>query len=442
MRSMKWWRMACLSLAIASGAATVRAESCCGLGLGCDFEQALSSDCDAPAVPTPCECLLCRDQLTGDWHGLRTSLADKGVTFNLYATQFYQGVADGGRLQDWEYGAKLDYLMKVEGGKLGLNPGLFVDFHAETRLGSSVNPIDGLLLPSNIAMNFPDPNRHVTSITGLTVTQALSETFAVYGGKINTLDSYGLQYFGGPGLGGFMNTALVFNPIMARTVPYSAAGVGAAVLRGGKPFLALTVFDPQERATDGMEDLYERGVVLVPDLTFHTTMLGLPGIYNFGGTYSNADYTSVDPSAWLTLPSLGTLPRETGSWSVYSNFYQALWADAGDAKRSWGVFGQFGLSDGNPNPIQWVANAGIGGRSMIRGRDLDRFGAGFFYNGLSDELKSQGVVSLQDEYGVELFYNYAISAAVMLTADLQVVEPAVVNYDTAIIPGVRLQAIF
>jgi porin len=79
---------------------------------------------------------------------------------------------------------------------------------------------------------------------------------------------------------------------------------------------------------------------------------------------------------------------------------------------------------------------------MIRGRDLDRFGAGFFYNGLSDELKSQGVVSLQDEYGVELFYNYAISAAVMLTADLQVVEPAVVNYDTAIIPGVRLQAIF
>ncbi len=192
--------------------------------------------------------LLTRERLTGDWWGRRSSLADRGLTFDLFSTQFYQGVAQGGREQEWEYGGKLDYLFNVDGGKLGLWQGLFVNLHAETRYGKSVNEIDGLIAPSNIAMNFPEPDANVTSITGLKITQALSENFAVYLGKINTLDEYPLRYSPGlgtnkPGLEGFMNSSLVFNTIMARTIPYSAAGVGAAVLREGEPAFTLTAFD-------------------------------------------------------------------------------------------------------------------------------------------------------------------------------------------------------
>src|SRR6185369_15587944 len=179
--------------------------------------------------------------------------------FDLFLTQFYQGIASGGQEQAWEYGGKIDYLGNLDAQKLGLMDGLFVNMHAETRYGTDVNSIDGLIAPSNISMNFPDPDVNITSVTGLKITKLLSETFAIYGGKINTLDEYPLRYSPGlgtnkPGLEGFMNTSLVFNPIAARTVPYAAFGVGAAVLQEGEPLFTFTVFDPEERATTGLRD--------------------------------------------------------------------------------------------------------------------------------------------------------------------------------------------
>jgi porin len=391
------------------------------------------------------ECLWCRDKATGDWFGLRKSIADRGVEFDLSATQFYQGVASGGKEQEWEYGGKLDYFMDVDAGKLGLKQGFHVNMHAETRFGQSINPVDGLLAPSNIAMLFPTPNSDVTSITGLKLTQALNENFAIYAGKINTLDDYALRYAGGPGLGGFMNTSLVFNPILARTVPYSAAGVGAAFLREGGSSFTFTVFDPQERVVMGLEDLYARGVVLVPDLLLKVKPLGLPGTYMFGATYSNAEYVSVERSAWLDVPDVpGVYPVERGSWCTYANFYQSLWVDPCNEKRHWGLFGQFGISDGNPNPIRYTANGGIAGQGIIPSRNLDRFGVGYFYVGLSDNFKTllEPRAPQQDEYGVELFYNYAITPWCFLSGDLQVARPSTVGLDTSILPGLRLQAIF
>ena len=37
-----------------------------------------------------------RSYLTGDWGGLRSKLADRGVQFESNLTQIYQGVASGG----------------------------------------------------------------------------------------------------------------------------------------------------------------------------------------------------------------------------------------------------------------------------------------------------------------------------------------------------------
>ncbi len=409
----------------------------------------------APSPPNPfAGDLRTRLRATGDWWGSRSALAERGLTYDVFLTQFYQGVASGGGEQAYRYGGKLDYLFRLDSGKLGLWQGFFVDLHAETRYGSDVNGIDGMITPSNIPMSFPEPGVNVTSITGLKFTQALSENFAVFLGKINTLDEYGFKYSPGlgmdkPGLEGFMNTSLVFNPIVARTVPYSAAGTGFAYLREGEPLFALSVLDPEERATSGVENLYGRGVVLVPDLTFRIKPFGRPGKYNFGGTWSSATYRSFDPTAYLNLPPAIILdpdasPKETGSWSLYSNFYQSLFVDECDEKRNWGVFGQFGISDGNPNPVRFVANGGIGGRSLLRGRNYDTFGIGYFYIGLSDNFKALAsfVQPVRDEFGVELFYNFAITPWARLTGDLQIARPSTVGLDTAIIPGLRFQILF
>jgi porin len=422
-----------------------------GLAEATGSESAVQS----PAAANPyAGDLLSRNRLTGDWWGARSSLADRGLTFDFFDTQFYQGVASGGQEQQFRYGGKLDYLFNLDGGKLDLLQGFFINLHAETRYGADVNNIDGLIAPSNLPMSFPKPEANITSITGLKFTQVLGENFAIYLGKINTLDEYGFRYAPAlgtnrPGLAGFMNTSLVFNPIVARTVPYSAAGIGFAYLRDGESFLSLSVFDPEERATTGVQDLFAHGVVLIPDLTFKAKPFGLPGKFNFGGTWSSARYRSFDPAAYLSLPPQLILderfsPKETGSWCLYANFYQSLWVDEEDEKRTWGVFGQFGISDGNPNPIRFVANGGLGGRSMIPGREVDTFGAAFFYLGLSNEFKTLANPFLPqgDEYGAELFYNIAITPWARFTGDLQIARPSTLGYNTVIIPGFRLQFLF
>jgi porin len=401
--------------------------------------------------------LFTRTKLTGDWWGARSALADRGVKVDVFATQFYGGVARGGREQAFDFGGRVDYLLNVDGQKLGLWQGLFFDLHAETRYGRDVNTNSGLIAPPNLAMNFPAAGSNVTSITGLKLTQALSEWFVVYAGKLNTLDAFPLRFnpagtTGLPFLGGFQSSALVFNPVVARTVPYSAAGAGVAILRDLEPLFSVTVLDPKERATTGAEDLFNRGVTIVPDLILRGKPFGRPAVLNVGGTYSNSRYRTLDPATYLDLFQAGQLgaalaaggPTESNSWAVYANGYQSLWVDPCDDKRNWGAFAAGGISDGNPNPIKYSLAGGVGGRSMVPGRTLDTFGVGYYYLGLSDQVKrlARPLVPLRDEYGVELFYNVAVTPWCRLTPNFTVARPAVVGLDTTLMTGLRLQIAF
>jgi porin len=401
-----------------------------------------------------------RSRALGDPGGIRSRLAERGVTLDVYFTQFYQGVTEGGFSRDAFYGGHLDYLFKLDGSKLGL-PGFFIDLHGETRYGRDVNEVDALLAPSNIAMAFPKPFEDITALSGVKVTQALSENFVVYGGKLNTLDELPIHYnsalgLGLPGRGGFQNTSLVFNPIAGRTVPYSAAGVGFALLKDSQPVFSLTFFDPEERVTRGLDQLYQRGVVYAPDFTFRVKPFGLPGTYELGGTYSTASYRSLDPSAYLNIlgqfirgrirgiPIARTAPTEDNSWSINSNFFQSFYLFADDETRAIGFFGSAGVSDGQANPIKYSFSGGIGGRSPFHRRPLDTFGAGFFYTGLSDDFKRLTLPfsPQRDERGVETFYNYAVTPWCRFTTDLQVVRPSTRAAETSVILGARLQLLF
>ena len=125
-------------------------------------------------------------------------------------------------------------------------------------------------------------------------------------------------------------------------------------------------------------------------------------------------------------------------------FDQALWVDPEDKTRNWGVFGNFGVSDGKPNPIKWDAIVGIGGSSPIPGRKRDTFGAGYFYLGYSDDFKNVArlVVPVRDERGVELFYNAAVTPWCHMTADLQVITPTLSHAETSVVLGLRTKIDF
>ena len=149
-----------------------------------------------------------RTHLLGDWGGVRSRLAERGIIFDFQATQFYQGVVDGSAgTSDWQYGVKGDYFLTVIGEKAGLWKGLFVNAHLETRAGDDVNALTGLS-PANANMLMPDSG-DTTALTQLIATQMLSKQVGVLTGKLNAFDFVDTVFHTGRGVDGFMNTSLV-----------------------------------------------------------------------------------------------------------------------------------------------------------------------------------------------------------------------------------------
>ena len=84
-----------------------------------------------------------------------TGLDQRGIVFNTNFTQFYQGVAHGGRDQQFVYGGHGDYVLNVDFDKLVGQQGLFMQMRAEHRFGQDVNFRTGALMPASILMSLP-----------------------------------------------------------------------------------------------------------------------------------------------------------------------------------------------------------------------------------------------------------------------------------------------
>jgi len=394
-----------------------------------------------------CDSLFQQSKLTGDWMGLRPSLAEQGVTFDLSTTQYYQGVTHGGVQRAFEYGGRNDLFVNIDGEKAGLWKGSLVTLHGESRYGESVNSLAGTLLPPNLALGLPLPRGSVSALSGVKFTQFLSEDFMVFGGKINTFDDFKQPLTGAGTTNGFMNTSLMLNPVLVRTVPYSAYGAGFAYLKNMQPIFAFSVFDTNSTpTTTGFESFFDNGVTMVAQANLPTKFFNLPGQQSLIGTYSTGSYTNLSPSIYFD-PSGGLVVQSTpkqGSWSMGYSFDQALWASQTDPRKRWGVFGTLGLADNNPSPIRWIANAGVSGTSPIANRQNDTFGAGYFYTGTSDAVKNFAPVLLPlgNEQGVELYYNIAVTPWCHITPDLQVINPFRQRVDTSLLAGVRAKIDF
>jgi porin len=77
---------------------------------------------------------------------------------------------------------------------------------------------------------------------------------------------------------------------------------------------------------------------------------------------------------------------------------------------------------------------------MLPGRDHDRFGIGFYYTKLSNDLP--GILLSGDEIGLEIFYNIAATNWLYVSPDLQVIEPVGQRATTTFLTGLRVQMRF
>jgi porin len=403
-----------------------------------------SDDSAQPAFGGP---IFERSKLTGDWFGCRSNLRDHGLTLDVSSTQFYQGVAAGGLEQGFQYGGRNDYYVNLNSEKLGLWKGSSLTLHGETRYGESVNPLAGTLLAPNLMLALPQPSGSVTALTGVTLTQYLSEKMLIYGGKLNTLDGFEQPLTRAGSRNGFLNTAMLYNPVFARTVPYSTFGAGCTCLRNDEPVISVCVYDTNDTPTvSGFDTFFNNGVTVYVEFDLSTRFFDRPGHQGISGTYSNGKYSNLTPSAYLD-PIEGLVivsQQKTGSWCLAYNCDQALYVSPDDPERMWGLFGNFGIADSNPSPVRWFASAGISGASRFAGREADTFGVAYYYLGVSEPLKDLAplLLPLRDEQGVELYYNLAISPSCQLTPDLQVIRPFRDRADTAIIVGLRANVDF
>ena len=386
---------------------------------------------------------------------MRTALGENGIALNISTTQFYQGVASGGLQQSFDYAGRNDYYLNVDGQQAGLWQGFFVTLHGETRYGDTINGETGAIMPVNLGAAIPVPTGSVTALTAVKFTQALSENFITFAGKINMLDELKQPYAAGRGVDAFMNLGLALPVVAARTIPYSTLGAGLALLREGQPMLTMMVFDSHSTpTTSGFENFFTNGANILARLETPVVLLDRPGHQAIWGTYSSGTYSDLSPTAYFD-PEFGLLVStgtETGSWSITYSADQALWVDPSNPLRSWGLFTNIGLADNGPSPVRWSANVGLGGSSPIVSRPLDTFGIGYSLVNYSTPVQqiAPNLIPIDDDHAVELFYNYAVTPWFRLTPDLQVIVPArqqtlppgAQPIDTALVLGLRAKIEF
>ena len=376
----------------------------------------------------------------GSCGGFRPALAESGITFQSSLTQFYMGVVSGGVDQAWRYGGHGDYVANIDAGKLVGWTGMFIKLRAEHRFGESTAGTTGALYPSNLAADLPVAESDQLYLTNVLMTQMLSETFGVFFGKLDTLDGDQNAFASGRGITQFSNVAFVATPVGPRTIPYSTLGAGFVILQDLEPVFTFSALNASSTVgTTGLDELFSDGVVLVPELRLPTNFFGRPGHQLLGATWSSRNYVNLTQDPRIILPSI-PIARQSDSWSLYYNFDQFLFVDPRNEKRGWGIFGRAGLADPETNPIAWFLSAGVGGNSVIPGRENYTFGAGWYYSGTSSSLApllAAALGGIGDGYGTELFYNIAVTDNFRLTADAQFITPARQTVDSSVLLGMR-----
>jgi porin len=373
-------------------------------------------------------------------------LQQRGVTLNASVIQFGQGFVAGEGDARFETGGRLNARVDLDGAKLGLWEGFSVNLVGELGYGENVNTAGGTLFLENTALFFP-ANGETAGDLSLTLTQQLGRGVSVAVGKFNMVDAASrTPIAGGGGIDTFWNVALAA-PVTGLIPPYVT---GAQLSVRTRPVLVtLMVYDPDNaQQVSGLDDWGADGVTGRLALMFPKSVAGRSGFHTItlvGSTKTGVDLADI-PELALPPSSAASLGTKKGSYFAGYAVQQFVWQDATQPGVGWGLFGQAGISDRNPNPFGWMMVAGVGATGVFAGRSADRFGVGYFRYSLSDYLtdglRVLGVIDLGDEQGIETFYNVALTPWLRLSGDLQVVRPGPRHQSTAVFVGVSGQVRF
>lgn len=382
-----------------------------------------------------------RDTLTGDWAGGRTWLKEHGITLAPRLTQFYQGLTAGKGDRSFKYGGKFDLMLNADLSKLGFWNGFSVTVHGEYNFGRSINGAGGVVSVANTALVFPGlEGADAFDLSSVYFQQRFGDSVSLVFGKINMIDLAGMKPFsGGAGIDSFWNLTFAAPPSGA--VPPYLFGALMSVRTEAATF-GLWVYDPVSVVNKtGFEAPFADGVSIRGSVDFPVTIGGLSGRQGFSALYSTEPGTNLSDVGDTFIPPFPSNRPDIIKNSRYHlsySFDQYLYQVSKGSKEGFGLFGQFGISDGNPNKLYWSALVGIGGTGLIPGRSQDNWGIAYYYNAPSRDLQKAlaPVPKVRDEQGVEIFYNFKATPWLTVGANLQIINPTL-GKDTAILSGFR-----
>lgn len=422
-----------------------------------------------------------RPRVTGDWGGFRDELATRGIRFDVDLLVTPQGVGSGGRDTGAEFWGNAEYTLNVDTGKAGLWPGGFLRVIANSGFGESVLGTSGAISLVNTAALLPKPNEPNTGLMHATFMQFLSPQLGLVAGKVFALDGAHGEFTGNYRTQ-FLNGALTF-PLSTALVPVSAYGGGIVALPWEGVVLSALALDPSGTPTNSdVGEAFRDGVLVLAGAKVAVKPFGLTGHQGVSGMWSDKERPSLtqDPSNIARHLLSGQFPRlddpgpalrrilerffpgllvpvepmnkKHDTWTVFYSFDQYLWQPKDDPKRGIGIFFTFGAADGNPNPLKYTYNMGIGGNGVVPGRPNDNFGLGWARTDFSSKfvpfLRQRLDLGLDHEDVIEMYYNASVTPWLNATLDLQVIEPGLKkaldssenlkNVNTTVVAGLRL----
>ncbi|HVY13773.1 MAG TPA: carbohydrate porin [Rhodopila sp.] len=383
-----------------------------------------------------------RDTLTGDWGGLRTELANQGITFSLTETDEVLGNVSGGLRQGaivegvtkMGVGFDLEKLLGWKGGSVTVNA---YQIHGR---GLSANYVGNLMAASNIEA--PSGSR----LNDLFLEQSLfddklnlrigqfaaDEEFLVS----DVAGTFINSTFGWPGIYG---VDLPNGP----AYPFSAPAVRIRYSPTDKASIQAAVFSGNPLGNDGNPGgihfpVY--GVFAIVEASY-STMPGkddpsLGGNYKIGGWYNSLRFDDLHMDSTgqslASSSSNGTPASHKGDYGLYALMDHQIYRVPGTDDGGLSGFARIAAApQQDRNAVYFYLDAGATWKGTFPGRDNDVVGLAVAWANVSHSLRSldldanfdSGVDSpiQSSEVVLELTYQAPITPWLTLQPDFQYV---------------------
>lgn len=392
--------------------------------------------------------------LTGDWNGVRDSLVDQGIRYDLLWTQTLQDVTSGGLDRGAEYGGKFEMLFNFDLDRMDVLRGGLVTMRTESRYGKSVNQNSGTLLAVNDVMFFPDTGERdeelSLAVTELRYTQFFSKHIAAFAGKIITLGGDVNEFASGRGDKQFLSHSFLASPVTALVNPYSALGAGVVWMPSTDTTVTSSIYTRNDASTTTGASQLGEGATWSTAIRTQYEFGEQPGGMNLAFQYSfDSDFTDLEGQ--FVNQGVLDIPQNNTSWNTFWNMWQYVTLEDPSNRKvdvsngetdlqGVGVFARAGFADRDTNPVAWSFSAGIGGRGIFDGRDDDTFGVGFSTSKLRKNLLTALAPIDQSASRWEAYYDFALTPALGLTLDVQYADTLLNNSSAATVFGIRMRA--